>query len=266
MTTFIHLSDLHIRGSNRKEENINCTKIVEHIIKRYTGRKPTILLSGDIVDDGKKTQYKNAVEILKPLVKSGFKVLAVPGNHDYGPYGNFYTERSQAYFQEFILGNLIGQKNASKPSVTMEDIYPYSEIIDGILFMGLDSVVGNEDEFAHFASGEIGRDQLERASNILKNHTERQSIVFMHHHPFFRKLGLELDDAQDVLRMLASRTNILCFGHKHASQIWYSENGIDCIIASGKSTKRNSSYQFQFREIKTGKQSFEVNMVSFRND
>ena len=111
MTRLIQLSDLHLHGSNKKDDNVNATQVVEYVIKRYAaakkGQKPIVVITGDITDDGKKNQYRNAVKILRPLRDAGFKVLACPGNHDYGPAGNIYTERSQRLFQESILVDLL---------------------------------------------------------------------------------------------------------------------------------------------------------------
>lgn len=76
MVKFIQLSDLHIHKDNDKEDNLDCMKVVGYIINRYSVDKPIVLLTGDIVDDGAKDQYKNAVKILQLLVDNGFTVLA----------------------------------------------------------------------------------------------------------------------------------------------------------------------------------------------
>lgn len=257
MVKFIQLSDLHIHGTD-KEENVNCKIIVEFIIKRYsgysTGKKPVVLLTGDIVDDGKEDQYHNAVEILKPLVKNQFKVLACPGNHDYGPYGNFYTEKSQAYFQEYILNKLLKAPKAGQEGVKMEDFYPMVDTIDDVMFIGIDSVVGNENAFLHFASGEVGDRQRKKLAGILQENemledNKKRVVVYFHHHPFFRDVGLEMDDAKEVLRLLTNQVDFLCFGHKHKAETWAAEKDIDWILASGKTTIRNTQYKFQFMEI-----------------
>ena len=60
MIRLIHLSDLHIHGSNKKIDNINAIKIVDYIIDRYAhnqGEKPVALITVDISDDGKKNLY-----------------------------------------------------------------------------------------------------------------------------------------------------------------------------------------------------------------
>lgn len=270
MVKFIQLSDLHIHG-NEKEDNTNCRKIVDFILNKYSKiDKPIVLLTGDITDDGKKDQYENAVKILTPLVEDGFKILATPGNHDYGLYGNIYTEESQQHFQDYILGELINTPKAKKQGIKMEDLYPMVTIEEKVLFIGLDSVVGNEDECLHFASGEVGASQRKGLADILKTNADsgKKVVVYFHHHPFYRnllkKMVLEMDDAKEVLRILAGLADFVCFGHKHISDIWTAEHNIDWIMASGKTTERNDQYKFQYREVRIDGDNNEVSMITFK--
>ena len=273
MVKFIQLSDLHIHGSE-KEDNVNCRKIMDFIVNKYSNdkqnEKPIILLTGDITDDGKENQYKIAVDILKPLVDNEFKVLATPGNHDYGLAGNIYTEKSQQLFQDYILGELIDIPKAKQQGIKMEDIYPMVTIEGDVLFIGLDSVVGNEDEFLHFASGEVGKPQRKELVNILKTNANsgKKVVVYFHHHPFYRnlfkKIVLEMDDAKKVLRILAGLVDFVCFGHKHVSDIWTAEHNIDWILGSGKTTERNDQYKFQYREVRIDGDNNEVSMITFK--
>jgi 3',5'-cyclic AMP phosphodiesterase CpdA len=268
MTHFIQISDLHIHGK-KKLENINCEKIVQHIVDKYEGagdEKPVVLITGDIVDDGQKKQYTSAVKLLKPLVENGFKVLPVPGNHDYGPCGNIYTEKSQAYFQQYILADLAENAEAADPGMTMEKLFPIVTHLGDAVFIGLDSVVGKEDDAMHFASGEVGPEQRERLVGLLTDPDVvlgRKIVVYFHHHPFYHTTGLEMEDAAKVLRILANKAHFVCFGHKHASRIWSAENNIDWILASGKTTKHNDQHNFQFREVAVRENENQVSMVTF---
>ncbi|MCW8330942.1 metallophosphoesterase [Photobacterium sp. SDRW27] len=265
MTKFIHISDLHIHSDNNHEDNKNCNVLVNYVLKRYTREKPVVLITGDIVDDGCEKQYKNAVSILKPLVDSGFIVLPVPGNHDYGPVGNFYTEKSQMLFQQYILGNLINNTQAIQSGVSMEDMFPMTTLIDDTVFIGVDSVVGAEDEFLHFASGEVGSSQRKRLKDILHEYRNKGKnvVVYFHHHPFDRRMVMEMDDAKKVMRLLADKINFLCFGHAHESEVYNDRHNIDWMLASGKSTKANNRNKFQYREIIVNSDSHEVSMISF---
>lgn len=256
MAKFLHIGDLHLHKSNQNEDNKNCVKVIDYIIKNYSKDKdkPIIMQIGDIVDDGAEKQYKNAVKILEPLVKKGFKILACPGNHDYGFMGNVYTEKSQALFQEYILGDLLKNKDAQKPGVEMEELYPMVDEIDGVVFIGVDSVVGSEDKFLHFASGQVGEPQRDKLAEILAKNSGKKIVLYFHHHPFcqekwIHKLTHDMDDSREVMRLLSNQVDMLCFGHEHAPEIWNGESGIDWILAAGKTSSLNSMGKLQFREV-----------------
>jgi 3',5'-cyclic AMP phosphodiesterase CpdA len=268
MPRFVQLSDLHIHGK-KKLENINCEKIVRFITRKYGGPaadKPVVLITGDIVDDGKTRQYRRAVKLLKPLVDEGFTILPVPGNHDYGPCGNFYEEASQADFLKFMLAELIGYAPAQAPGARMEDLFPMVTPVGDAVYIGLDSVVGKEDTALHFASGQVGKAQRQKLIEILSDPSVvlgKRIVVYFHHHPFYRQIGLEMDDAKKVLRILAGKAHYVCFGHKHQSEVWSAENNIEWILASGKTTAPNPNQQFQFREVQIDPHSSAVTMITF---
>lgn len=275
MVKFIQLSDLHIHRSMKSSDNINAEKVIAYILNRYNGdEKPIVLITGDIVDDGKKKQYKNAVNILRPLLEHGFTVLPVPGNHDHGKFGNFYSKTSRNHFRNFILGDLLGLEVATDNNVKYCDIFPLTTIIDDVLFIGVDSSIGNfNDELAHFASGEVGEKQRNRIGAILtdEQNKDKKKVIYFHHHPFIRGNTLEgytmeLDDAAEVMQLIAGSIDVCCFGHKHKSEIWSSENNIDWVMASGKTTERNSNYKFQYREITINGNDNEVSKLTFSAD
>ncbi len=257
MVKFLHIGDLHLHKSNNNEDNKNSIKVIDYIREHYSNDpdgKPVILQIGDLVDDGAEKQYKNAVEIFEPLVEEGFKILACPGNHDYGYRGNIYTEKSQSLFQEYILVNLLKNEDAQKPGVKMEDLYPMVDEINGVLFIGVDSVVGSEDKFLHFASGQVGEPQRNKLAEILSENSDKKIVLYFHHHPFcqekwIHKLTHDMDDSREVMRLLSNQVDMLCFGHEHVPEIWNGESGIDWILAAGKTSSLNSMDKLQFREV-----------------
>jgi len=56
MAKFIQISDLHIHTNNDEHENRTLKKLVSNIINKYSVEKPVVLITGDIVDDGKEEQ------------------------------------------------------------------------------------------------------------------------------------------------------------------------------------------------------------------
>jgi predicted MPP superfamily phosphohydrolase len=79
----IHLSDLHIGHED-------CGDKFRALIDNITFLKQpadnyTIVITGDIVDNGTKSeQTDEAVAGIRLLEERGYGVLVVPGNHDYG--------------------------------------------------------------------------------------------------------------------------------------------------------------------------------------
>lgn len=267
MVKFIHLSDFHLRKRECRE-NTNLRKVVDEIVGRYHDTpKPVVLITGDLVSDGFKNQYIVAVNILKPLQQHGFTILAVPGNHDCGPRGSFCSEKSQNYFKKYILHGLMGM--AHLDGKKMADLFPKVDNIDDVIFIGLDSVAGGGDDFFHFAKGEVGekqRGRLKEIFNAMKvdNRKLNQIVVYFHHHPFDRRLGLVMEDAKEVFGVLAQEVDVVAFGHKHDAKVWNGLHDIDWVLASGKTTAPNQRDKFQFREVTvTNEGTNTVAMVSF---
>ena len=75
MTRIAHLSDLHFGA--------NDAKIVAATEAWLAKRRPDlVILSGDFTQRARVAQFRAASAYLNRLRASGFKVLAVPGNHD----------------------------------------------------------------------------------------------------------------------------------------------------------------------------------------
>ena len=268
MTTFIQLSDLHIHEDMKRDDNVNTKTVVAWIKDNYKGRnKPAVLITGDIADDGRVNQFKNAVTLLRPLVRAGFTVLPCPGNHDYGKWGMFYNSTSPRYFRRHILQDLLGVPGTrGGAKVPLRGLYPMVTTVGKTVFIGLDSVIGNKTELVSFASGEIGKRQLSKLDQILKlgKHKNKTKVVYLHHHPFVSNITMELDDARKLMRVLCGRVDFLCFGHKHVSNIWFDRDYIDCVFASRKTPEKNPNHKFQFRHVTINGDSSSVSMVSFK--
>ena len=250
MTSFIQLSDLHISSDNSSDENIALRKIVTGVLDRFVDHKPVVMLTGDLVDDGSEDQYSCAIEILKPLVDEGFKLLACPGNHDYGPKGNIYTEAAQNRFQQFILRDLLDEPSADDNNNIMEDLYPHVYTEGDVIFYGIDTVVAAEDDFMHFAAGEVGDVQLDKfKTELALSSMDKIKVAYMHHHPFYRMVGLQMKDAQKVMEVMDKNVDILCFGHKHVPEVWLDRAEINWILAADKTTRLQATKTYDFRHV-----------------
>ncbi|WP_461209397.1 metallophosphoesterase family protein [Desulfocurvus sp. DL9XJH121] len=274
MARFIHLSDLHIHTRN-KEENKNCRKLIAFIKHRYAmaEKRPLVLITGDIVHgditrpESFPEQYENAKNLLRPLVNE-FDVIVTPGNHDDAHNGLEFNRESYDLFHKVILGELLGVPGAEDAAPVGPHVYPLTRVEEGVLFVALDSAIGNHKDAFQFARGALGEKQIHELRVILEANAKgdkHRVVACFHHHPFMRTdLTMKMDDGDEVMGVMENVVDVLCFGHKHVSESWQGRRGIEWILASGKSTKPNDSGRLQFREVEIGPDHEAVNMVSFK--
>jgi predicted MPP superfamily phosphohydrolase len=199
-----------------------------------------ILITGDIVDNATHAeQIKEAVDAIEQFAERGYRILVVPGNHDYGT-GTMGNEKYVELFKE-------------KYYKSREISYPKLDIIDEIAFIGLDSTA----EELHWldralSEGELGKEQLFRLQEILNGPevTSRKKVVYLHHHPFDFKFGMQLRDNDDLRKIIENKIDMVLFGHYHvdpssAGKIYHGKWGIKRCYNAGSSTHKNGNIGFQ---------------------
>lgn len=221
MIKIIHISDLHFRHTPKD----NFIQI--HRLKCIQERFPThqILITGDIVDDGRADQYEQALEALLPFKG---RLFICPGNHDFGEMGNFYRYSCQKRFQKFMQELGLQYTKKTDPIVSPLCKDPY------VLFIGLDSNLHTRSPF-DFARGDIGRQQQRILNYDLSWYTAGPPTIILlglHHHPFSRNLAGELRDWKRFMKSIAGQIDILCFGHKHKQGYWQNKDAIPHILAA----------------------------------
>ena len=238
MKKIIHLSDLHV---GHKECGDRFRAIIDSIIfLKQHAKNYIILITGDIVDNAMRSkQIDEAVDAIEQLEGHGYKVLVVPGNHDYGTgiRGN----------KKFV--GLFKEKYFKSREIT----YPKLDIIGKTAFIGLDSTAEElhwHDRF--FSEGELGKEQLKRLRKMLKEPkvASRKKVVYLHHHPFDFKLGMQLKDNKELRKIIANKVDALLFGHYHrdpevAGKINHGTWGIPRCYNAGSSTHKNGDIGFQ---------------------
>jgi 3',5'-cyclic AMP phosphodiesterase CpdA len=250
MIRILHLSDLHFHGEGAR--NTAIVTRLDRIAKDYSEHH--ILVTGDITDDGNEAQYRNAQAALRPFRGRAF---LVPGNHDYGPFGSFYDEACAERFDQYLATpfDLPTFSQGPVPSVTIRETPT-----EKVLLVGLNSNRRTVDPF-DFACGEIGEAQRERLAQILSNPAfgEHIKIVTLHHHPFYHNIFLRLLDADQFMRIIYSRAEVLAFGHKHVAGLWQEAPGIPWILAAedspGRPTVREiaiEAKQIRVRDVPVG--------------
>jgi 3',5'-cyclic AMP phosphodiesterase CpdA len=79
MRTIIHISDIHFGRIDRS--------IVDSILKVFGEIKPDlIIISGDVTQRAKASQFKSAIEFINKLKELGINSFVIPGNHDIEPF------------------------------------------------------------------------------------------------------------------------------------------------------------------------------------
>jgi 3',5'-cyclic AMP phosphodiesterase CpdA len=197
-----------------------------------------IVITGDIVDNATHPeQMDEALDALEQFEINGYKVLIIPGNHDYGngSWGNI----------KFV--NLFKKKYYKTTGVS----YPKLDIIDEIAFIGLDSTAEELHWYDRFLSqGEIGKGQLKSLKKILDGPEINglKKVVYLHHHPFDFKFGMQLRDKSDLEKIIVNRVDAILFGHFHhsstAGKIFHGMWGIRRCYNAGSATHKNGNQGF----------------------
>ena len=239
MKKIIHLSDLHV---GHKECGDRFRLIIESISRTCQPSSDYIVvITGDVADNAfHPEQAEEAAAGIRMLEEQGYRVLLIPGNHDYGT-GIMGNRKFVGLFKERFYGN----RRIS---------YPKVDLIDEFAFIGLDSTAGElnwNDRF--FSEGELGKAQLKRLKRILTR-TEvasRRIIVYLHHHPYDFKLAMQLKDSEELREIISNRTEMLLFGHYHrdeetASKAYHGTWGIPRCYNAGSSTHKNGETGFQW--------------------
>jgi predicted MPP superfamily phosphohydrolase len=199
----IHLSDIHLGNEDCGDK---FRTIAEKIIEtRQPVQDYIIVITGDIVDNAHHDEFvSEALEIIQTLKDNGYRVLLIPGNHDYGT-GILGDKKFVKPFKEKFFG-------------TSGITYPKLDIIDDVAFIGLDSTA----EELHWldrilSEGELGRKQRVRLKKILKRPEvdARKKVVYLHHHPFDYKIGMQLKDRDKLKKIIRGKIDLLLFGHYH---------------------------------------------------
>ena len=202
MMKIVHLSDLHIGGSNFVSE------WGDRVIKMVNSIDPQILvITGDLTSNGYVDEYEKASKFLDRFVIKN--MLVVPGNHDAGNMG-------YEIFEEIF-----------------KTRFPYFKN-DKVLILGIDSSEPDIDD------GHIGRENYAFIREKLSV-DNKIKILAMHHHlipiPGTGREKNILVDAGEVLKLcIELKVDFVLSGHKHLPWIWKLEN--TNLVTAGTATSR----------------------------
>ena len=253
MLKFIHISDLHFH--RKPENNIAIVGTLEYIRQEYPYHY--VIVTGDIVDDGHEGQYQQAQAALLPFRG---RVFVCPGNHDFGPRGNFYSPECATRFDRWLAEPL------DQGGTFAGENFPVLHLLkDGnqrILIIALDTTIETQNPLS-FACGEVGSTQLTALDKLLSDPdlADMVVIVCFHHHPFLHNdRFLKLLDARELMRILYGRVHLVLFGHRHVSKMWRDTLGIPYILACD-----NTPGKAYVREITIAQKHIDVKFTTIED-
>lgn len=244
MISIIHVSDLHFHTNDK--DNSQITEALDTLRSTLFSDSPNtyLMVTGDIVDDGHRQQYRQAHAKLAQFPRP---ILLAPGNHDVGPSGWLYDQECAGWF-DTELAQKLGYDRT---------FFPQKKPIVSILSNGDFKVMAIAINSVHqtlnpldVACGLVGEEQMHTLEALLAMPAVRQmpKIAFLHHHPFMHSdPTMKLHDGEELMKRLAGKVNVLAFGHKHEAGHWEKCGNIDHIIASGATPRSRVVWQITFR-------------------
>jgi calcineurin-like phosphoesterase family protein len=158
----------------------------------------------------------------------------VPGNHDYGK-GIRQKQDYVPLFKEVFYGDSALH-------------YPKKDLIDGMAFLGLDSMEEEVKNDSLWADGCLGEEQLEKLNDLLSADQEvvqaDKRVVYLHHRPFmYFGPGHYLKDRKALKEVLMGKNvDLLLFGHKHFHRAFHGTWGLPRAYDGGTSTRKGGLY------------------------
>lgn len=200
-TLIVQLTDPHIVANARLCLNlIDTSKFLRDAIetvKRLTVPPDAVLITGDLVNDGRPNQYEHLRVLLGAL--DDIPLYLMPGNHD----------ARAALRAEFPEHRELGRGETCDFAIN----------IGALRLVGLDTVVEGEH------GGNLRASQLEWLDNQLSKHAKRPTIIAMHHPPFATGIGhmdaqgLHPDASAELERVISKHPHVerVTCGHVHRS-------------------------------------------------
>ncbi len=190
------LSDIHVRPRGKLYQDVvDSNRMFAQAVARLNGFDPRpdlVLISGDLVDEGRPDEYEMLVELLRPLA---IPFVVLPGNHD-----------DDDGFRRAFPGH--GYLPASGPMHYCVDDHP-------LKIVALDTCVHGEHH------GRVDAAGLRWLERTLARDRHRPTLVFLHHPPFLCGIPsldqYRLFDQAPLESIIASFDHIeavLC-GHVH---------------------------------------------------
>jgi 3',5'-cyclic AMP phosphodiesterase CpdA len=240
MASIVQLSDLHFGAHDEKIVAATEAWLQAH-------RPDLVIISGDFTQRARVEQFRMASAYLNRLRADGFKVLAVPGNHDVPLYDVARRFAAPLHRYKRYISN---------------DLCPWFEN-DSLAVLGI-----NTARSLTIKDGRINKEQMEIIRRRFADVREHKTRILVTHHPLYAMPigeGGELTEAvgrheDAIAAVCAAGVHIALAGHFHrtyaeAARKMVENAGRALVIQAGTSTSvrlRNNELQ-SFNWIETHK-------------
>jgi hypothetical protein len=219
MIEILHVSDLHL-GKNAYMNGM-AKSLLNAVSERYpfAGKENTYLLvTGDITDHGRKSEYERARQALSPFAG---RVFITPGNHDYGSLGGTLYSKSKAQYFDEPFADALGFKHPffEKKACVRQLTDPSGNTL---VMIGLNSCA--KKGLSDFAQGEVGDEQRNELADLLAKYDGKKipKILFLHHIPN-READfpdvMTLKDWKELMEVVGDKVDVIAFGHQGTLEV-----------------------------------------------
>ncbi|MCI5053007.1 MAG: metallophosphoesterase [Simkaniaceae bacterium] len=232
MLKIAHISDLHFfkasfnplqLASKRLLGNLNqlifrrlqhdpsiCFDVINQLKEEGVSH---IILTGDVSTTSFRPEFRRAKSYIENLKEAGFKVFALPGNHD--AYTRF-AYRNKSFFHA-LSGAVPFQSDENLPFHLEEDQVSAHKLADNLWLVLIDTALYTS---YRLSSGHFTHQIEDRLRKLLARLPKRASIILANHFPFFETVKPQnrLFGGPRLERLLRDTPSIKLYLHGHTHQ------------------------------------------------
>jgi 3',5'-cyclic AMP phosphodiesterase CpdA len=268
--TFVHFSDPHLFSSGNvglwdilnkriygyfswrlRRGREHCDGVLSALLDDIrSGMPDQILITGDLTHLGLPNEFLMAEKLLRSLGPPS-KVMVIPGNHD--TYIDTAWEQTFGLWLDYMASDA-DYHEVVGTGKSLHAVFPTLRVRKGIALIGVSTAHPTP---SFFATGSIGRMQLQRLENILIE-TRRRGllrVILIHHPPIrgavsWRKRLTDRHAFQELIAL--NGADLILYGHTHHISSGHLKTphgrvlslGIPSATALGRTASRQARYHF----------------------
>lgn len=205
MSNIILLADAHFH-TKIPHNTVRANLLADDIINTKDPKEHLIVLPGDLMDTPTPKNAALAQRWISRFREADFDVVAAPGNHDVYKAG---VDMGIIYKPDYGPWRTLIDPVLSWQTTD----WPRAMWWGGVQIIGLDTQQGTAgDAEIDLAQGCVGEDQLTELTIMLQ---DSPSLVFGHHHAWWRDAAHLLEDAEALRAIIEGRALGFACGHRH---------------------------------------------------